>query len=579
MNLIIDGKNAVIKAGSSFEYVAENRAFTDSDAYTLAITLPIAGCPQNQSIFGYMERMDFNSRNVVLDASIIDGDFCKSGVISVVEATESEIKVQFLEGRSVQNFLFDYDEIYVNELELGSYPVSLPAKPSYPTYDAGANYLPFQWVNDSADGFLNNGIIGLNSSEYEWTETTVKEGKLSYMPYLLFITKKICDALYFSYDFSAWENSEDRFLLICNTIPAAWNTPAISRALPHWSFPEFFAQLERFLVCEFDIDYKRKHIIMRYSKDVESLQNIIKIDNVVDDFSSDISYKDSLCKYKTASRIHFTDRGDSEWKFDSCNWFIEMMKKDPDKFISFPTQEAYEAWYDQNRNLFGGTTQDAERGMMRGKLFYIEDIKRYSIWYVVPNTSRYLNRGQPIAECYYRNKAINRFGDFVYDPETEETIELKIVPARLDLLSWLRGQGVFLSPAEFNEEEKFDENDIRQPYGYSILNEASESEKAPEYYDKIMVAIWEGRTSYIYQPCPAVDERLSLTERYKSYQNGILIKPKEKIKLKFLSDKIPDVRSVFHIRGRRYLCEKITATFTENGMSQLMKGDFYPVED
>lgn len=31
------------------------------------------------------------------------------------------------------------------------------------------------------------------------------------------------------------------------------------------------------------------------------------------------------------------------------------------------------------------------------------------------------------------------------------------------------------------------------------------------------------------------------------------------------------VRSVFHIKGKHYLCKKITATFTENGMSQLLK--------
>ena len=58
------------------------------------------------------------------------------------------------------------------------------------------------------------------------------------------------------------------------------------------------------------------------------------------------------------------------------------------------------------------------------------------------------------------------------------------------------------------------------------------------------------------------------------------IDPKMKTTFKFLSDTIPDVRSVFHIRGKRYICEKITATFTEkNGMSQLLKGVFYPMQE
>ncbi len=575
MNLYIDGKKAVIKSGSSFEYISENRAFTDSDAYTLSITIPMAGCQQNRDIFGNMERMDFNSRIVVLDATIVDGDFCKTGVISVVEATESEIKVQFLEGRSVQNFSVDYDAIYINELDLGTYPISLPASPSYPTCDQGADYVPFQWVNDAAEGFINNSIDGVSSPV--WSDSTKEEGKLSYMPYLLFIAKKICQATGFSYDFSPWETSDDRYLIICNAIPAAWDAPAIARALPHWSFPEFFTQLERFLVCEFDIDYKQKSISMRYSKDVDSLENTVRIERIIDDFSSDISYKDPLCKYRATSRIHFNDRGDSQWKFDSCSWFIEFMMKDPTHVMSFNTSEEYNEWYNVNRIHFGGTTKDGVRGSIRGKLFHIKETNRYFIWKVVPTDSRYVSHGQPVAECRWRSVSLNRFGDYVYDPNSDETVELKIVPARIDYLSWSRGYAVFLEPAGYNETEDVDENDIRQPYGYSILSKDDEGDKAPEYYDKLLIAIWDGDGRY--QPCPSVDERLSIDYRYKSYQNGILIKPKEKIKLKFLSDKIPDVRSVFHIRGRRYLCEKITATFNDDGMSQLMKGEFYPIAD
>lgn len=577
MNLYIDGKKAVIKSGTSFEYISENRAFTDSDAYTLSITLPMAGCQQNRDIFGNMERMDFNSRIVVLDATIVDGDFCKTGVISVVEATESELKVQFLEGRSVQNFSVDFDEVYINELDLGSYPVSLPDSPSYPSCDDGAGYVPFQWVNEASDGFLNNEISA--GSSPVWAESTVSEGKLSYMPYLLFITRKICDAAGFSYDFSPWQESDDRFLILCNAVPAQWDAPAIARALPHWPLPEYFAQLERFLVCEFDIDYKRMSISMKYSKDIDSLKKIVAINDVVDDFSSDISYKDTLCKYRSTSRIHFADRGDSQWKFDSCSWFIELMMQEPSRVMSFNTADDYDAWYDENRSHFGGTTKDAQRGPIRGKLFHVKSPERFFIWHVVPYDSRYVSHGQPVAECRWRNITLNRFSDYVFDSDSEDSIELKIVPARIDYLSYTRGSAVFLSPSGYNESEDFDENEIRQPYGFCILKKDNEGDKAPEYYDKLLVAIWSGCFSGQGDPCPVVDERLSIIQRYKSYQNGILIRPKEKLKISFLSDRIPDVRAVFHIRGKRYLCEKITATFNDDGMSQLMKGEFYPIAD
>ena len=53
----------------------------------------------------------------------------------------------------------------------------------------------------------------------------------------------------------------------------------------------------------------------------------------------------------------------------------------------------------------------------------------------------------------------------------------------------------------------------------------------------------------------------------------------KKYKFQFLAKDVPNVRSVFIIHGQRYICEKITATFTEDGMSELMKGEFWLVED
>lgn len=54
------------------------------------------------------------------------------------------------------------------------------------------------------------------------------------------------------------------------------------------------------------------------------------------------------------------------------------------------------------------------------------------------------------------------------------------------------------------------------------------------------------------------------------------VNARQKFKFSWLADEIPNPRAIFYIRGKRYVCEKITATFTENGMSQLLKGEFYP---
>lgn len=57
------------------------------------------------------------------------------------------------------------------------------------------------------------------------------------------------------------------------------------------------------------------------------------------------------------------------------------------------------------------------------------------------------------------------------------------------------------------------------------------------------------------------------------------INPFQKYTFKFISDTLPDVRSLFYIKGKKYVCEKITASFSDLGMSEMLKGDFYPVID
>lgn len=73
---------------------------------------------------------------------------------------------------------------------------------------------------------------------------------------------------------------------------------------------------------------------------------------------------------------------------------------------------------------------------------------------------------------------------------------------------------------------------------------------------------------------------LRINDRYhNSRRNVHAIDTKQKTTFKFLSDTIPNPRAMFLIRGKRYLCEKVTATFTENGMSQLIKGIFWPIAE
>lgn len=582
MQLIVDGKNAVLKKGSSFDYVSENRSFSDADDYTLSITLPLADCPENLDIFGHIDRMDINTRHIVLEASIVDRTFSKNGILTVVEATDVDVKCQFLEGRSVQNFLTTFDDVYINELNLGSYPTStLPQYVSHGDIDHGSDSVALPWWNESAE-VMNNEVV-VENGVYKWSDSTITIGKLSYMPYLIEITKRICRELKYSYDFSEWEESAEKYLLICNVLPASWDIPQFARALPHWTVSEFFAELEKILVCEIDIDHKVKHVGLTFSKNDNRVKNTIKIDNILDAFSSEVSYEDDLCRFKGIANLRYADRGDEKWKIEQCQWLVDIMKTEGKYFKEFQTEYEFTEWYTSQFGVLGPwiTSQESEREPNVGFLMHIVETDRYGMWRVV-----YGNSSEYPKMYFYKWLDVNRFGDVVNDPNSDNDIEFHMIPACVQSTDFDHGICLFLSPSNFTESEGYDDDGILQPIAYSNLLKG-EPDSGAEYYDNILLAYWDGHSANqdafypdkLLPPCPYVDERFSLKKRYGGYMSGIKVNPREKMRISWISTSIPDVRSVFVIRGKRYLCEKITATFTEHGMSQLLKGEFYPLLD
>lgn len=79
---------------------------------------------------------------------------------------------------------------------------------------------------------------------------------------------------------------------------------------------------------------------------------------------------------------------------------------------------------------------------------------------------------------------------------------------------------------------------------------------------------------YAYRSCVPTS-RAYLNNSMRSVMHKI--DGKQKFHFSFLSNTIPNSRALFYIRGQRYICEKITATFHESGKSQLLKGIFYRV--
>lgn len=378
------------------------------------------------------------------------------------------------------------------------------------------------------------------------------------MPYLITIAKRICDCIGYQCDFSQWESSDDRFLLICNALPYTWDIHSYARALPHWSVAQFFEELEKILVCEIDIDHRDKSIAMRFCSDIDPMALEVRLDNVLDSFSADLSYDDSMCQYKGVANIRYKECSYSMWKYYQCEWLIEMLKakgyyKECDTLDEFHTIFGY-----GSPIIIGKPDYDS--------IYYIKELDRYYVWSAV----KIIVTGHLYTE-------INQFGDRIFNSDSENNMELETAPAEIKWTDSDYGLTLFLQFSSYAEDSQIDENGIKQPMAYATLMNG-EPDGKPEYYDRIYLAYWDGSWtgSSQYPPCPD-NSPLNLKHRYATYLKGTDIDPKHRVKFSWISDTLPSPRSVFNICGKRYLCEKITATFTENGMSQLLKGEFFPL--
>ena len=270
-----------------------------------------------------------------------------------------------------------------------------------------------------------------------------------------------------------------------------------------------------------------------------------------------------------------------------------------------------------------GTSLEDWVNIEGGGVFYAKDVDTYFILYCYKKTKN--EKNSRFYDRYYRLLPVNQFGNWIAKEDNDNSIELGFVPAWLenvdDVINDItRGDVIFLecgdkqegvedyygNPWSVSVEDRFlnfrseydEEGSMVQPQAARAIA-CGEKEKAHEYFSCIYVGWWKQDHSFRtvdnnyrkLMPCPVIDRVTIGGEMNIMMQTDFSIRPKEffmlsetkvaeiettrKYSFSWLGDSIPNPRAVFYIHGKRYLCNKITATFTENGMSQLMKGEFY----
>lgn len=575
MEIIINGQQAYLKKNTSFEYISENPLFTGSDSYTLTITFPLKDCPQNIAIFGHIHRQDVEKSKVVFDCDIRDKGFFKSGSITITQISETEVKTQFLEGRSEQNFDDTFDDIYLNQLKLG-YPAAEERNPqNVNTVDAwhrtypNAKWMPLPWVNNTS-GNMQNAVVKDSQGRYQWEST---RNSITYQPFLLYILYKVCEEVGYTGDFRSIEASEYKYLLICNTLPWTWGAWDFAIALPHWSLTEFFEQLELLLDGEFAINHKAKTIGFEFSQKIADNTQPVRIDKVVNKYTVEVS-SDSNSEYKGITNLAYAENSNRMWAYRSCQWYIEEHKADAMVFDTLAEllehaktlkECGVETW---SRGSRSGTsyTRGYAYGSDGHKLFYAKDVDTYFIMWCYKaelyKTFHQYSDDTDYNYFVYTNllMPVNQFGKRVFDKDAEE-VEMRIVPAWIDYTEDSLGQCLFLECGDMESADSWseetdengntsggfnpgsggghfgraprrasrfgqkDDDDVDYNSGALAQSDAGkaiakgEQDKSDAYFDQIFVGFWDGQNRQTGKlPCPTVDS-IEITDDFVAVQS------------------------------------------------------------
>lgn len=632
LQIVVNGLPAAVSDNCSFDFISENPLFTDADQFSLAIVFPLKDCPENLEIFGNINRHGAPIDETVYDMHIISGtnSFHGSGV--VISVSDIECKIQFLGKRSSDNYYSDLDKVYINTLDLGMVPVqywlaeNVTVRTAWAGHSGGMDFVAIPWVNEDSGNIQNNtrfrtpadpadkdsdtSIGWVPGADQLWLEPEDVEDTddyrqgLSWFPYLIDIARAICSAIGFSCDFSFWENSKWYHLLLCHAVPYTWNH-FWATLLPHWSVIEFFRNLEPILEGCFEFDYTDNTITFTAYSSFFSHQDTVCIDDVIDEFSSDVFDKEDECKMISQRYAGYSVSDSKVAKAYSCQWLIRYLVEGG--FVeSFDTAEDLQSaaiagkW--RKYNTF--THRSASKPVYAWKL---EDSGRYVSHRVVMSKVPVVMGDLRLERDVVTNVPIliNNLGprcipDDRKDAESTD-LSIDIVPAVIDDTDNRRMLFIPLGQYDDGSDDPiYDSDDMKigeEIYDSATMRllEKGEDDGSNAYFSNLSVGFYPGAVECYRggnEILPIVDNvefdylwrvwrpqdptlTLSLQDSDGKFAGIPKLNTHRKFEFSFISDSLPDVKSLFLIRGHFYVCEKLTATFSKNGMSQKIKGSFW----
>lgn len=571
--LYIDEKPVAIPAGTSLTIKQQNPLITKNGTFSLDLSLSMRE-RNNSILYKHIERFQrdvtFKSRKALL---ISDNKIIINGSEAFISNTNEEVKIQLLSGNSELNYFIGSD-LYVSDLDLGtendltdSYMNSVVDK-RYPA----SSFAPARVKVDAE--ILNN-----------FTETPIESGwyysftNKALQPFLVGMMEKIIKAL--GYNITYNQLLDDDFLcrlfFLSNVKSLEYN-----KHLPGWKAKDFLEECETFFNVVFDINSSDKTVRILRSQTINPI-GTFEIDNILDDYmceeskTSELDYQNVEYDFSGSTYYKYADIEENAMKqavittFQDYSSLASFVKVDSSYMI--PASEAVK--YYKTLNMFYVQFSDT---------YYIVEKFNYK-------TS---GPGETSSGSWYYLRPVHCFRKITNNKDST-ILKLKFIPAQPFFHAAggsLINVNVFPYQSEKVEETE-EETDLKQLIE-SGVKDLNSSQK------KVCLAIYTGgsdgllkatgsQMDYIYETVfsleliyPAGDSKTlrldginGLHKKY--YQANSKYDFSKEYTIKFISNKIPDVRADFLFQNKLFACKELEYTISNDGISPIITGTFLPV--
>lgn len=616
IKLIIDGKEAVIKAGTSFKLTRMNPYFEDQGDFTFEVQLPLDGCAENLAIFGALHRAEVGLAgwaNKELPMHLIAPPVNVVGVAKVMTVSEAEVKVQLLAGKSaVNDFGKDAEgkDLYIDELDLGLKldNTNTPVGHQQP-YDKDHLFVTFP-VRDGNGMIVNYPLWKFYVWTKDWERQTCKYQNYAVQPYLATVINSILKKLGYAQILNVFNLSWLRDVFVANNV----QTNNVDDILPHWTVEEFFTELRNAFGVYLEV--KRGTDVLGQSRKYVNLVSLnshysggadVVLEQVTDELTADIDHDENA---KT------TKEGNTDYEHESISGILRL----PDEvwqhaiIKTFNNESLLRLWVGQNIKT------EEEKSTSKWLFVDLNLNRTYAYLKSAKDGKFYLAQVDvfpPLIRngAFYKaatNREINTklrivplqmaYQDFLCEFETAEYYDSSF---KDEIIGKLKGIPILMSPADSVVPDK-------QTYSVNgvINGDAESTTDETKKADKLYVAFntnvtWEkpGRCfpykvplgiNYLptedgfYLPLPLntnIPQPFSLRPSLNEAESvGYNLEFMQSIKTAverqflFLDDVDVDPTATYVIKGKRYACHKIEVTIDTNGVQPLKRGYFYEIE-